>query len=346
MKRIDNLDTCRAIAILLVIFSHLGQSWHRSGLIDQDSILFRLSSVGAHGVELFFIVSGYVMSLIYTKGSFRTSTFIWRRVARLAPLWFFYLSVWVAIHLVLNTSPLVESMATWILLILMASSITADASNSFLQGNFSISNEWLFYLIFPILRKFRSRYLLFLGIIFTVFAISLKMNTGFYSGMPKQFTEQEKYIGIFGFWIALPFFVLGILLQRHLYKESQIKSSTLNLLAFCIVTYCLGVFALRLDIYREIWAPLLLLVFIYVLYLPVKSQFLSWLGQRSYGIFFAHFLVMGGFERAIVALEYPLGPVSALIQIIIVLIVSSFIAELTWKYLEKPIITTMRKKST
>jgi exopolysaccharide production protein ExoZ len=344
MKRIDNLDNCRAIAILLVIFSHLGQSWQRSGLIDQDNLLFRLSSVGAHGVELFFIISGYLMSLIYTKGGFRTSTFICRRAARIAPLWFFYLSVWVVIHLVLNTSPLEESIVTWILLILIASSITADASNSFLQGNFSISNEWLFYLAFPILRKFRTGFLLFLGIICTLFAISLKLNAGFYSDVPSQLTEQEKYVGIFGFWNALPFFVLGILLERHLVKESQIKSSTLNLLGVCIVTYCFGVFALSLDSYREIWAPLLLLIFIFVLNSPEKLTILSWLGQRSYGIFFAHFLVIGGYERAIAALGHSLEPVSALIQIVFVLIVSSFVAELTWKYLEKPIITTTRRK--
>jgi len=175
--------------------------------------------------------------------------------------------------------------------------------------------------------------------------MSLKFNAGFYSGVPTQLTEQENYIGIFGFWNAIPFFVLGILLERHLLKVSRIKSSTLTVLGVCILTYSFGVFALRLEFYREIWAPIIVLTFIFVLYSPVKSHVLSWIGQRSYGIFFAHFLVIGGFERAIAALGHSLEPVSALIQIVFVLITSSFIAELTWKYLEKPIITTMRKKS-
>jgi peptidoglycan/LPS O-acetylase OafA/YrhL len=175
--------------------------------------------------------------------------------------------------------------------------------------------------------------------------MTLKLNTGFYSSVPNQFTEQEKYIGIFGFWNAIPFFVLGILLERHLLKESRIKSSALTLLGVCIITYSLGVFALRLDFYREIWAPIIVLTFIFVLNSPAKSHVLSWVGQRSYGIFFAHFLVIGGFERAIAALGHSLEPVSALIQIVFVLIFSSVIAQLTWKYLEKPINTTMRKKS-
>jgi len=346
MKRIDNLDTCRAIAILLVVFSHLGQSWNRSGLIDQSSILFRLTSLGAHGVELFFIISGYLMSLIYSKDGFRVNPFIRRRVARIAPLWYFYLLVWVVIHLVLKTSPFVESTTTWILLILIASSITTDASNSFLQGNFSISNEWLFYLMFPILRKLRSQFLLYLGIACFLFAVALKISFGFYSGIPNQFTDREKWIGIFAIWNALPFFVLGILLQRHLCGRSKFKSSSLNILGVCIIGYCLGVFALKIDSYREIFGPLILLVFIYVLNLGTKSQILTWLGQRSYGIFFAHFLLIGGYERAIAALGHSLAPFTALIQIVFVLLGSSVVAALTWKYVEKPMASTVRRSQT
>jgi peptidoglycan/LPS O-acetylase OafA/YrhL len=346
MKRIDNLDTCRAIAILLVIFSHLGQSWNRSGLIDQDSILYRLTALGAHGVELFFIISGYLMSLIYSKDSFRVNPFILRRVARIAPLWYFYLLIWVVIHLVLKTNPFVESATTWILLILIASSITSDSSNSFLQGNFSISNEWLFYLMFPILRKLRSHILLYLGIACASFAVILKIRFGFYSGIPNQFTEREKWIGIFAIWNALPFFILGILLQRHLCGRSQFKSSSLKIVGVSIIGYCSGVFALKVDTYREIFPPLILLVFIYVLNLGRKYQILTWLGQRSYGIFFSHFLLIGGYERAIAALGHSLAPITALIQIVFVLLGSSFVAALTWKIIEKPIASTARRSQT
>jgi len=302
--------------------------------------------VGAHGVELFFIISGYLMSLIYSRDNFRINPFIWRRIARIAPLWYFYILVWVVINLVLQTNPFIESITTWILLILIASSITTDASNSFLQGNFSISNEWLFYLTFPILRKLRSQFLLYLGIVCALFAVLLKANFGFYSGIPNQFTEREKWIGIFAIWNALPFFIFGILLQRHLCARPKVKSSTLNILGVCVIGYCLSVFALKIDSYRDIFGPLILLIFFYVHNLGKNSQILTWLGQRSYGIFFAHFLVIGGYERAIAALGHSWAPITALIQIVLVLLGSSFIAALTWKFIEKPISSTARRSQT
>jgi len=344
MKRIRNLDICRAIAVLLVIFSHLGQSWNRNGLIDQDDILFRLTSIGAHGVELFFVISGYLISLIYSKENFQVSVFLWRRIARIAPLWFFYLLVWVLIHRVLNSGQHLESITTWILLVLMASSLTPDASNSFLQGNFSISNEWLFYLTFPILRKFRTQSLFIVGAVCTIFAITLKVNVGFYADISNQLTEREKWIGIFSVWNAFPFFISGILLQRYLSHRSQFKPSTLKLFGASIITYCAMVLYLSIDSYRDVYAPLILLVFIFVLNIVIKSRLLSWLGQRSYGIFFAHFLLIGGYERAIAALGLSFNPIIALIQIFFVTLGSSFIANLTWRYIEKPISISVRRK--
>jgi peptidoglycan/LPS O-acetylase OafA/YrhL len=227
----------------------------------------------------------------------------------------------------------------------MASSLTPEASNSFLQGNFSISNEWLFYLSFPLLKKFRTKYLLIVGVTCALFAIALKVNVGFYADISSELTEREKWIGIFSVWNALPFFISGILLQRYLFQRAQFKPLTLKAIGVGIIVYYVVVLTLSIECYREVLAPLILLIFIFVLNVVIKSRLLSWLGQRSYGIFFAHFLIIGGYERAIAELGISFEPMIAFIQIFFVILGSSLISELTWRYIEKPITSVVRRKN-
>ena len=60
-KRIENLDLQRAIAILLVIFYHIPQLL-LPNLFNRYSNLFE---VGSFGVDMFFILSGFLISGLY-----------------------------------------------------------------------------------------------------------------------------------------------------------------------------------------------------------------------------------------------------------------------------------------
>ena len=86
MQRAHGLDALRAIAIICVIASHLGQSWERSGVIQSSSLWFRVTQSGAFGVQLFFILSGYLLSLLYGDQTFNREKFFFRRAGRILPL--------------------------------------------------------------------------------------------------------------------------------------------------------------------------------------------------------------------------------------------------------------------
>ena len=88
--RLDNIQALRGIAALAILFYHLalfirvgvfkGQSGFPAGAWDQ----------GWAGVDLFFVISGFIM--VWTTQSIKTGLstaggFLWRRVTRIYPLW-------------------------------------------------------------------------------------------------------------------------------------------------------------------------------------------------------------------------------------------------------------------
>src|ERR1700722_19007102 len=90
-NRLPYLDGLRGIAILLVMFHHFTVIQPRSPM---ESYLYRVSEFGAQGVDLFFVLSGFLITgiLIDSKRNehfFRT--FYLRRALRICPV--FYLLI-------------------------------------------------------------------------------------------------------------------------------------------------------------------------------------------------------------------------------------------------------------
>ncbi|MVZ65760.1 acyltransferase family protein [Sphingobacterium sp. DK4209] len=84
--RITDLDCMRGLAILLVVFYHFFSRWDNLNLYSSDSIDdFFVFKYGYLGVELFFIISGFVIFLSLERSK-NYITFIRNRLTRLLPL--------------------------------------------------------------------------------------------------------------------------------------------------------------------------------------------------------------------------------------------------------------------
>lgn len=99
MKYNPTLDGLRAYAIMMVLIVHF-VSVDESGLYQSNiilgSILFKLSFAGLRGVELFFLLSGYLISSILLDSRASPRYFIVfyaRRFLRIFPLYYFVLLV-------------------------------------------------------------------------------------------------------------------------------------------------------------------------------------------------------------------------------------------------------------
>jgi peptidoglycan/LPS O-acetylase OafA/YrhL len=163
-SRIRELDGLRAIAVLLVL------AWHYVGVPDgRDYWLWKALHVGRFGVDLFFVLSGYLIASILLKNRDSPNYFLSfysKRALRIWPIyylmcaaslvgWFFELS-----PTLFNTN----GVPGWTYLFGLQNVAIAVAQNNgvyWLGGTWSLAIEEQFYLLFPLLvRKVRPERLL------------------------------------------------------------------------------------------------------------------------------------------------------------------------------------------
>lgn len=154
---IRSLDGVRGIAILLVLWFHapvilgLGPIW-------RDSLFWHLSMGGGMGVDLFFGVSGFLITtiLLKTRGQAHSFRNFWaRRALRIFPLHYLYLLVLVVIAQVmpsLTAGEVAVEGAMWLPYFLYVGNVAI-----LLMGNvgaalvilWSLAIEEQFYLVWP-----------------------------------------------------------------------------------------------------------------------------------------------------------------------------------------------------
>jgi peptidoglycan/LPS O-acetylase OafA/YrhL len=152
MEKIREVDGLRAIAILLVV------AWHYLGTSDgPQSIPWRIFIFGRIGVDLFFVLSGYLITsiLLKNRGSpHYFSAFFGRRAFRILPIYAAILSVYLAGRLFGVGRTLFDGTLPWwsyaIGLQNMWMSIHQTYGAIWLAGTWSLAIEEQFYLLFPL----------------------------------------------------------------------------------------------------------------------------------------------------------------------------------------------------
>ena len=159
MTRLLSIQALRGLAVLGVVAFH-------AQIVEQkysggDSLLPLFLDVGRSGVDLFFVISGFVMVMV-TQRRFgqagETPRFLWGRLSRIYPTYWFYFALTAAVFLVkpqwVNASQghevrLLSSFLLWpsdrLPLVMVA---------------WSLIHELWFYLVFSILLLFRRAWLL------------------------------------------------------------------------------------------------------------------------------------------------------------------------------------------
>lgn len=155
-QHIQELDGIRAIAIWMVLIGHLywGFKVPDDTYDRMPRLIYQIISHGWLGVDLFFILSGFLISGIlldskHKKNYFRT--FYWRRVLRILPV--FYLCIFVMSYFYENAAYFLLSL---VFLANFAEGFGVQAPHG--PGVFwSLCIEEHFYLLWPFLVKYLSR---------------------------------------------------------------------------------------------------------------------------------------------------------------------------------------------
>jgi|GEM_PF-5189659 len=95
--RLPDIQILRAVAILLVLFQHLSISPPLLRMISPT-----ITVPGYVGVELFFVISGYVVTLSFSRGGFAPVSFLVRRIFRLHPAILVFLALGFAATFIFN----------------------------------------------------------------------------------------------------------------------------------------------------------------------------------------------------------------------------------------------------
>ncbi len=164
MNKLQNVQALRGIAVLAVVFFHLIIIERRYG--GTQTILPDWVAFGMFGVDLFFVISGFVMVTV-TQGKFQNLRqaflFLYHRVSRIYPLYWVYTTLALLVFLIMpgwvNSSQggRVDILASYLLL--------PNELLPLVQVGWTLIHEIYFYLVFFVLMLVLPERFLFIGLL-------------------------------------------------------------------------------------------------------------------------------------------------------------------------------------
>ena len=147
MNKLNNIQALRGVAVLVVVFSHLLVIEKKFG--GANTVLPGWLQFGIFGVDLFFVISGFVMVTV-TRGKFQnvrhSLLFLYHRASRIYPLYWVYTTLALIVFLIqpswVNSSQgnQVDILASYLLL--------PDNLLPLVQVGWTLIHEMYFYLVF------------------------------------------------------------------------------------------------------------------------------------------------------------------------------------------------------
>jgi peptidoglycan/LPS O-acetylase OafA/YrhL len=366
VKHIPILDGIRAYAVLMVCFVHFFQV-DESSLYEANQYLgiglFKISQIGLRGVELFFILSGFLISGILINSKKSPSffkTFYFRRFIRIFPLYYFVLAIsFLVLPQFINidaSGNYVIKQQVWLW------TYTSNLSNIFDQiswddslnfpsfGHFwSLCVEEHFYVFWPFLIYYSNEKWLtrIMWILVALSAFSVLFVFVFGDCIPILKWSSIRCSGVLSLGGLIAYYLNNPLQHKQIVIISQksiMISGILFLLAHFIPRQC--------EIHQVLTFFTSLVFFSCLLVLAIedrnimsklfKHRSLYFIGKISYGIYVYHGVLRPYFKSFLyddLEIYINNGILRSLIYTITCTMISIFIAWISWVIIEKPILS-------
>ena len=355
IDRLPVLDGLRGLAILLVLLYHFyGYAWIPLYLNSFGARkLFALADFGWSGVDLFFALSGFLITSIL----FRTKTspdyfrsFYARRIIRIFPLYFlcvfalFHLHHFPRLQAWVGALPKEREWWFWTYLANWKIPVWRDI---YLTHFWSLCVEEQFYLAWPLvvwLTNRRQFVCICTGLITLSLSAGLAME---FAGFPREFIQYATFPRV----EAIVFGALGACIVQ--WKRQQDFANLLRwtlplgFVAMLIVAmrppYFRGFYVLEALSAGVGWSILLLFCLLHrksVVTRFFQNRFLRMLGKYSYAMYCLNFLVFhyaGLYARRVVGMLFLSEATPSLVLLLFAVIVGSTVLAgfLSWHLLEK-----------
>ena len=298
---------------------------------------------GYLGVDIFFVLSGYILSHVYALSFQNYSArvhcrFLWRRFARLYPV---HIATLGALVIMVGSRGLLDT-NFWIINEIPRHLLLANAWTDNLAWNipaWSISAEWLVYLLFPLF--------VWMFLQSTTVIIPCLICFGLLIGFQLFGISEGGIVCSFAtwpaFWRVISEFALGVLGFRiALNFEPSTKLDWIALILFGII------FINPFEILQ------LVTIAIFVAVLARSDGFLCWilstriavyLGTISYSVYMVHYPLLKLFKKLedIFGISYS-GPVANILLILALAIITICISALLYHVVEAPARRWLRRR--
>ena len=350
IQHIPAIDGLRAVAVTAVIFYHLGFSWIPGGFL---------------GVDLFFVISGYVITRllldsIERSGGLDLRGFYKARARRLLPPMIFmivvtgfYITIWAqdSVRRFITDVPFaLTGTINWWLVAKEQDYFEAIGRPPLLQHTWSLAVESQFYLVWPIilllvLKRFGKKVIPFAALLIALVSASLL----FYVSLQLDASSDVSHI-YFGTDTHSVGLFLGSALAVSWIPQnfkSEVSKRAQNFIDFIGVFGLVGILASFLLIDEssptayKIAFPLAAIFGVAIItsivhpasrFAPIlQNRVLLWVGERSYAIYLWHWVVFQ-ISRPSVDIE---GEDWALIAVRILIVLA--LADISLKLVELPI---------
>ena len=152
---IRSLQLLRFVAAFAVVLFHsyIGGRGGEAGM--DDLLINRFFALGASGVHIFFVISGFVMVFTSLRGEvpMRPATFIKRRLLRIYPIYWVIALAYLIVHEVIGTAYALSPSE-----ILGAFTLWPELSSKIIGPGWTLSFEMYFYLSFALMLFLPVRY--------------------------------------------------------------------------------------------------------------------------------------------------------------------------------------------
>lgn len=309
---IYNIQILRAIAALMVV------AYHTVGTSEKYSLptnfIYNVDNWGAAGVDIFFVISGFIMVYIQHKKQRSPFQFLVDRVERIVPLyWFltlFLATLVVVLPSAFNTR---EFDLNFLISSLFFVNFISDIEPLVYVG-WTLEYEMLFYLVFglSLLVKEEKASLLLTAVVLSI-------------------------IVLFGVDSIVFEFIYGMLLGYIFNKIKPVQNKSIYSVGI-FLGFALLIVSSNFDLLRNIkWGLPAILIFLgFLLIKPIENKILRKLGDASYSIYLIQVFTIPVFYKVVGKLPAQF-PFAAEVYVIMCMLATSIAGLILYWAFEKPV---------
>lgn len=346
ISKFQNIQALRAIAALSVVFFHM--SGMELKYFPSHYVLGSFLNLGSAGVDLFFVISGFVMVVVTHQkfqNSYTIKTFLYHRISRIYPIYWLITLFSVFMHFAFPHAFVKfpdQPYYIWKSLFLIPQS-----QYPIVAVGWTLIHEMYFYLVFTLLLFFPEKSFIRLLGVWSFLIIIGNMLLHYYPNISspaflliihpltfefmagciiaKLYYAGIRVISPHFFWLALFLLIISFEYYSHLGFFITPQDGAIRLLIYGVACVLLVYAAVGLEAQSKIF-----------------PKMLSQIGESSYSIYLLHIFILSTLAK--IFSKFPMQSVFVHIAYVITATVTVvLIGKYSYLYIEQPIIKMSRK---